>query len=416
MKAIINGKKLSGTVTVPSSKSIVHRMLICASLADAPTEIRFFGMSADITAAADCIRSLGGGVETTPDGFRVTPIVSTKIGEKLRCRESGTTLRLLLPVTAALGADASFMTEGRLADRPLSPLDSLMAEHGCTVSVEGRVVSCSGRLIGKDFSIDGGVSSQFVSGLLLTLPILGGGSVTVTGKCESRGYIDMTVAVMRKFGVNVSVDGGTYTVSGKYTSPGALTAEGDWSSAAFWAVASALGGKITLRGMNTDSLQGDRAVLRLLEEMGARVTEDEDGITVSADGGLHTARFDASDIPDIVPVMTAAALSADGITEIHGAARLRLKESDRIASTAQMIASCGGCVRELDDGLEITGSGRLKGGTVDACGDHRIAMSAAVLSILCDGAVTIDGAENVNKSYPDFWKDFAALGGDVSLE
>lgn len=416
MRAVINGRKLSGTVTVPSSKSEVHRMLICASLADEPTEILFSGMSADISATADCVISLGGNVAEIPDGFRVTPISSVTSGGELRCRESGSTLRFLLPVAAALGADASFVTEGRLFSRPLAPLDELMSSHGCEIVKDSGIVSCRGRMVENDFAIDGGVSSQFVSGLLMALPILGGGSVTVTGRCESRGYIDMTVDVMRRFGVEVKADGNVYSVNGKYKSPRSIMAGGDWSSASFWAVSSALGSNIDMCGLREDSLQGDKAVLTLLEEMGASVSSCNGDVAVSSCGALRPVSFDASNVPDLVPVMTVAALGADGLTEIHGVSRLRLKESDRIASTVGMIRSCGGDARETEDGIEIRGGKRLSGGTVDACGDHRIAMSAAVLSALCDGSVTVLGAESVSKSYPDFWRDFEALGGEVELD
>ncbi len=425
MKATIKGKSLSGVVTVPSSKSQVHRALICAALADIPTEIRFYGRSNDIIATADCMRSIGATVDSESFGFRVSPITRNSIirGAMLRCSESGSTLRFLLPVVAALGADASFFTEGRLSERPLAPLDSLLEDNGCSIVRDKNIISCLGKFFGNssenNFSIDGGVSSQFISGLLMALPIIGGGRITVTGKCESKGYINMTVDVMKKFSVSVKERDNVYTVSGSYKSPRKLTAEGDWSSATFWATADALGSNITLSGMDGNSLQGDVAALSLLEKMGASFSfNPSDGAIekTSEEYFLHGIEFDASDIPDAVPAMAVAACGAEGITEIKGASRLRLKESDRLATVSEMISACGGRVVEHDDGLSVYGCGRLSGGRVNAHGDHRIAMSAAVLSLICDGEVVIDGAETVSKSYPDFWNDFAALGGDVILE
>lgn len=321
MKAIIKGGRLYGSVSVPSSKSHVHRVLICAALADSPTEIYFSGRSNDITATANCIRSLGGGVENLPNGFHVSSITEKNItcGEMLRCSDSGATLRLLLPVAAALGSNASFFTEGRLFERPLSPLDSLLEENGCSIVRDKNVISClgkfSGDTSGNEFSIDGGVTSQFISGLLMTLPIIGGGKLTVTGRCESKGYINMTVDVMRKFGVSISEKNGIYTVSGTYKSPGRLYAEGDWSSATFWAVANALGSNITLSGMDGNSLQGDSTVLNLLEKMGASFSfNTSDGAIekTSTEYYLHGIEFDASDITDAVPAMAVAACGAGG--------------------------------------------------------------------------------------------------------
>ena len=400
MTATIIPAPLRGAVRAIASKSAAHRLLICAAFADAETEIVCPDTSKDIEATIDCLNSLGAGIVRRGTSLFVSPIAGTRKNAALDCGESGSTLRFMLPVCCALGAGASIRMHGRLPERPLSPLWEELTAHGAEIShPERETLLISGAASGRDWSIDGGVSSQFVSGILFSLPLIGGGELAVTGRAESSGYIDMTVSAMLKFGVNVVKTERGYAVSGAYRTPGRAEVEGDWSNAAFWLAAAELcGGEVTCTGLDDASGQGDRAVRDILPALG---------------GGCVV---DARDIPDLVPILAVTASLRRGDTTFINAGRLRLKESDRISSTCAMINSLGGSAEETADGIAVHGTGSLCGGTVDSCGDHRIAMCAAIASIGCTGRVRVLGAECTQKSYPQFWRDFADLGGKVSME
>ena len=342
--------------------------------------------------------------------------------------ESGSTLRFLLPVAGALGADTSFAMKGRLSSRPLSPLDEELRAHGCALSPQGsNPLQLQGQLSGGTFTIRGDVSSQFISGLLFALPLLhSGGDIRITGILESKPYVDMTIAALSEYSISVAdgTDFEGYTVAGgqTYQSPGTVRVEGDWSNAAFWLCAGALATAqctgavgnhpMTVTNLDHESLQGDRRILALLERFGARVTRGESSAAV-VPGMLQGIIIDAGDIPDLVPVLAAVASVAGGETVITNAGRLRLKESDRLKTVAGTLSTLGADINETADGLLIRGKTSLHGGTVDACGDHRIAMTAAIASVACCRPVTVRNAEAVNKSYPDFFKDLTALGGTI---
>ena len=380
---------LSGEMPAIASKSMAHRLMICAALAKEQTEISCATTSKDMEATAACLSAM-------------------KRGGLLPCGESGSTLRFLLPVAAALGLSAEFHMEGRLPQRPLFPLDRELESHGIVLSrPQEDILAVSGQLQPGAYTLPGDVSSQYISGLLLALPLLDAPStLTVTGKVESAPYIEMTLSAMSTFGVTAEKKENTYyIVPQTYRSPGALTVEGDWSNAAFWLCAGALGKPVTVTGLNTESLQGDKAVCEILARFGAKVEQAADRVTVSP-APLTAVDIDASEIPDLVPVLAVVAAAAEGTTKIYNAGRLRLKESDRLETVARMLTALGGKVEELADGLVITGIG-LTGGTVDSCNDHRIAMAAAIASVLCPVKVT--GANAVEKSYPAFWEDIERL-------
>ena len=416
MDMTVRAGRFGGVIPAIASKSCAHRMLICAALGQAPGSIVCKTVSDDILATAACLRALGAGIEKTPDGFAVTPIDRAHLPENARpdAGESGSTLRFLVPVAAALGAKCEFFMHGRLPERPLSPLRELLEENGVTLSPAGsNPLAVSGRLTGHDFSLPADVSSQFLSGLLFALPLLGGGTLTMTGRVESGSYLDLTVDALRRYGVSVSRDGMKFTVSGDYRARAGEVVEGDWSNASVWLCAGAIGpAPVTVTGLRQDSAQGDRAVLDILSRFGARVFWAGDAVTVSP-GKLTGIEFDASDIPDLVPVLSAVACRASGRTVIRGASRLRIKESDRLAATADVLGHLGAAISETPDGLVIDGGRPLSGGTVNAWNDHRIAMTAAAAALLASGSVTITGAQAVNKSYPAFFEDFAALGGET---
>ena len=385
---------LSGGIAAIPSKSAAHRLYICAALADWPTEISCQGTSKDIEATKACLAAMKNG-ETL-----------------LRCGESGSTLRFLLPVAAALGLEVDFKMEGRLPDRPLAPLDEQLTAHGVTLSrpVAHDLLHVSGRLAPGDYVLPGNVSSQYISGLLFALPLLDGAStLTVTGKVESAPYIAMTLDALAQFGVRPKLAGNVYTISPTpYTSPGRACVEGDWSNAAFWLCAGAIGQSVTVTGLDPDNLQGDKAVFDILRRFGAKTAKNGSDFTVSP-GNLSAIDIDAAAIPDLVPVLSVVAAAAQGTTRIYNAGRLRIKESDRIKTVCSLLTNLGAHVEETPDGLLIHGGKPLEGGTVDSANDHRIAMAAAVASILCQGTVTVTGAEAVAKSYPKFWEDFENL-------
>lgn len=414
MTVTVSGHTLAGTATAPASKSVLHRQLICAALADCPTVIEGITLSQDIQATVDCLRSLGASIALEDTRLSVIPISAATPAAVLNCGESGSTLRFLLPIAAAFGS-AQFIGRGRLAQRPLSPLYELLCENGCTLSPQGAFpLMLHGRLTRNRFVINGGVSSQFISGLLLAAPLLKREvTVEVTGTVESRPYIDLTLAAMRSFGVAVAETGTVFTVpaGSRYRSPGTVTTEGDWSNGAFWLVAGAIAADsaLTVAGLNSQSLQGDRAIAALLRQAGLTLTQTPAGLSLSG-VPTHPLVVDASQIPDLVPILAVLAAGIPGRSVIGNARRLRLKESDRLTSVCAMITALGGTAKTDADSLTIDGTGCLRGGTVDACNDHRIAMAAAVAACLCEMPVTITGAQAVQKSYPCFYKELAERG------
>jgi len=414
-----------GTVKAIASKSEAHRLLICAALADGETFVSCPSRSEDIDATARCLQALGAGVEYGQSGFAVSPVKRDQGNagrpHALDCGESGSTLRFLLPVCGALGASADLHMGGRLPERPLSALFDEMVSHGCTLSGQGRSpLKCEGRLKNGTYALPGNISSQFVSGLLFALPLLPGDSmIRVTGQLESRPYVDMTLDALRLFGVEVTEDEtNVFCVRGgqQFHSPKTATAGGDWSNAAFWLVAGAIGkSDITCTGLDLRSRQGDRAIVELLSRYGARVDCLNGAVTVSP-GSLRGMVIDAGDTPDLVPVLAAAASVAEGKTIIRNAGRLRIKESDRLHTVAVSLSGLGADIAETEDGLVINGKNALAGGETQSFGDHRIAMTAAVLSSACTGAVIIHDAQAVRKSYPGFFDDFSsALGGGYEI-
>ena len=412
MNRIVLPGARSGSVTVPASKSQAHRLLICAALGVRETLIRCDGISDDIAATVRCLNALGANIEETAEGLRVLPRTAPTEEAVLPCGESGSTLRFLLPILGALGQTGVFRMEGRLPQRPLEPLNGLCCGMGMTIRKEGPLLFCEGQLRPGSYEIPGDISSQYVSGLLMALPLLPGESrLRVTGKVESADYIAMTEDALLKSGLRWEKEGWDYRIPGGQTPlpPPEMTVERDWSAAAFFLVMGALSpAGITLRGLDTASRQGDRRVLSILREFGAELAEGPEGVTVRR-GKLRGIGLDASQIPDLVPVLSVLAAAAAGETTIAHAERLRLKESDRLQTTAAMLRALGADADQTEDGLRITGGKTLAGGVADAAGDHRIAMSAAAAAAASEGAVTVLGAECVKKSYPRFWEDLEAL-------
>ena len=409
-----------GTLKAIASKSAAHRLLICAAFADGETTVRCEELNEDIEATVRCLCALGATVTREAPFYRVSPVKKLNRHATLNCGESGSTLRFLVPVVCMLGADAAFLQSGRLPQRPLSPLREELERCGASLSEAGsNPLRCTGKLTGTDFTISGGVSSQFLSGLLFALAVSGQrGSLRVEGTLESAPYVQLTVDALARFGVTVKRTEWGYTIDQNQGlhSPGEVFVEGDWSNAAFGLCLGAIGKKpITVSGLDLCSAQGDREILSLLRRFGARVEEEGDRVTVSP-APLTGIEINAAQIPDLVPILATVASVAKGKTTITGAARLRLKESDRLSTVRQMLSALGATVTETDDGLIIDGTERLRGGRTSSFGDHRIAMSAAVASVACESAVTVEGAESAAKSYPTFWEDLKRLGMSPNQE
>ena len=418
MNIAVRPGPLRGRVEIPASKSVAHRAMIAAALADRSTEIVLNAVNDDLTATAACLNALGAACERTDFGYRIVPVAQEKNAcgaaenasgatdlceiasfPTLDCGESGSTLRVLLPVAAALGREARFVGHGRLPERPHDVLLDAMAEHGAAADARRLPLQLHGRLRGGTFALPGNVSSQYITGLLLALPLCTGDSVIhLTTRLESAPYVDLTLRALADFGIRSEVlpDGWRIPGGQRYHSPGRVVVEGDWSGAAFWLAANALGSRVECGNLDEASAQGDRAIRPLLNRLGSEI--------------------DVSECPDLLPALAVAAAGFPGRTALVGAARLRLKESDRLASVAALLRALGCAVDEGAESLTIHGGAPLTGGTVDGCGDHRIVMAAAVAATAASSPVTILGAQAVAKSYPDFFRDFEALGGNLIVQ
>ncbi len=391
MNMKITPARLSGTVPAVASKSYAHRALIAAAFAEAPTEIILNTSSQDIEATVNCIKALGGRIEKTGTGLKVYPVEEVADKTVLDCGESGSTARFLIPVAAVIGTETIFEGHGRLPERPQKDLVEAITKGGASASADTLPMTVYGGMKPGVYEIAGDISSQYITGLLFAMALLEGESeIVLTSPLQSAPYVDMTLQVLGDFGVKTEKTEKGYRIQGgKITSPGTYTVEGDWSNAAFWLVAARMGCEVTVSGLNNNSLQGDKDILTQMWQK----------------------EIDASQIPDLVPILAVGAAAREGRTVIYNAERLRIKESDRLTAVAENLKALGARVNERPDGLEIFGTGRLRGGTVKGCGDHRIVMAMAIAACVCKNPVIIEGAQAVEKSYPGFFEDFIMLGG-----
>jgi len=415
MNRTIQPGPLCGTIPVIPSKSDAHRLLIAAALSDQPTELTLRCSSQDIDATISCLEAIGAHIERHEGSVIVTPVEKPPVQAVLDCGESGSTLRFMLPVAAAVCSRASFNGHGRLPDRPIGELCTAMGENGVSFSSDRLPLETSGLLGGGIYRLPGGISSQYITGLLLALPATGQDSqIILTDTLRSAAYVDITLNVLSRFGIQVEKkENGFYIPGGqRYRSPGKIAVDGDWSNGAFILAAGAIGGQVTVTGLAQDSPQGDKAVVELLRRMGAQVTADNDRVTVSP-GTLRGCEIDIDPTPDLLPALAVVAAFAEGDTHFVNGARLRIKESDRLTACTQLLRDLGGEAEETADSLIVHGTG-LTGGTTDGCNDHRIVMAAALAAAGCRKPVTITGSEAVNKSYPGFFEDLKALGGNCA--
>lgn len=395
---------LSGTVDAPPSKSAAHRAILCAALSQGTSEIKNIAYSQDILATISAVRALGATVEESGDTLTITGAAFDKTlsGTDIFCNESGSTLRFIIPLALSLGGSFSVSGAGRLMQRPLDDYFRICDEKGIRYEKGESKVSFRGKLTGGAFALSGNVSSQYITGLLLALPLLPEDSkIHITTPVESVGYLDLTLDMMKRFGieVEVSADYREYTIRGNQRyMPQNITVEGDYSQAAFYLVANEIGSNIFVTGLDLSSVQGDKAILSIIRKM-------------HEDTNIRT--IDVSQVPDLVPILSVLAAKSDGITRIVGAARLRLKESDRLHAVATELTKLGADIKEFEDALEIRGNCAFTGGSVDSHNDHRIAMSLAIAATAANGEVVISGADSVKKSYSDFWEKFTELGGVI---
>ena len=411
----------TGTIAAIPAKAHAHRAIICAALANSGSTIHLSRTSKDIDATMASMRALGAQVDYQDQVITIKPGPAPSKGQILP-HESGTTLRLLLPVAASICPEVDVDAKGRLPERPLEPLMGQMKEHGVSFSQAKPPFTMTGKLTAGSYAMVGNVSSQFFSGLLLAAPQVGATTVESMGKLESRDYVSLTINTMKDFGVTVESDTNdkgddrfTIPAGSHFQGQRDYAIEGDWSNAAIWVVAAALTGQaLTITGLNKDSIQADRRIMAIVESTGSHLQWEGNNLTVSgkATQPLHV---DLGQCPDLLPVMAALACGIDGESSFVNGARLRIKESDRLEAVAALVRDLGGSVRLEGDDMYIQGTGRLVGGTVDCQNDHRLVMAGTLAALIAEEPVQLKDSQAITKSYPDFFDDWNALGGNAHV-
>lgn len=415
--------KLEGNVKIPPSKSMAHRAVICAALSDGVSKISNVEFSDDIIATVNAMRALGAVINEEGDhlevkGVNFKNIIPTREFERVvDCNESGSTLRFLIPIALVFEGVTRFIGRGNLGKRPLDTYYNIFDEQKIEYQYkEGELdLLISGMLKPGEFKVRGDISSQFITGLLFALPLLDGDSkIVITTEFESKGYIDLTLSAMKDFGIEIiNNDYKEFTIKGNQNYIARdYRVEGDYSQGAFFLVADALKSDVNILDLKEDSLQGDREVIDVLERMGMRIERDNNSISGKIEGQLKSTVIDGSQCPDIIPILALAASLSDGKTEIINAERLRIKECDRLSAVTSELNKLGAKIEEKQDGLVIEGVKSFKGNVeVWSHKDHRIAMTLAIASTMCDEEIILKDYECVSKSYPNFFDDFKQLGG-----
>ena len=424
MKSIlIMPKRLSGDINIPPSKSLCHRAIICAGLASGKSMLENIEYSDDIAATISAMRSFGIEIdEVKLSNNRGNLIVrghrldKTK-NNKIDCNESGSTIRFLIPIAGLVNETIRFTGRGKLTERPLDIYYKIFDKQCLEYkNNDGKLpLDIKGRLQPGMYELRGDVSSQFITGLLFALPLLDEDSkIIITTELESKGYVDLTLVMLKKYGIDIINNGyKEFYIKGNQNYKAVdYNVEGDFSQAAFWIVAGILGGDIGCKPLDINTLQGDKAILDIVQKMGADI-EVEDSVIRVKQKKTTGITIDVSQCPDLVPILAVLGALSNGTTKIINASRLRIKESDRLKAISTELTKLGADIKELEDELIINGKDRLKGGTVEGWNDHRIVMALAIASIRCDNSVIINGSKAVNKSYPMFFNDFRMLGGII---
>lgn len=408
MDVKITPSKLSGTVEIPSSKSFAHREIICASLSKGTSIISGVSFSKDIYATLSAMESLGAEYTIQNDTITIKGISTPKDTATIDCCESGSTLRFIIPIVSALGVSATLKGQGRLPERPITPFIRELPKKNVFFDYNNTMpFSMSGRLQSGTFELEGDISSQFITGLLFALPLLSGNSkIVMTSPLQSKPYVDMTIQSMANYGVEVQETDYGYSIQGNQEyKPLNHKVEGDYSQSAFFYVANAIGNNIILQNLLKNSIQGDKTIVEICEK----------SCYNRNDNRLNAYTINATDIPDLVPILAVLGCFGDSTSKIVGAERLKIKESDRLIATADALNRIGGKVTPTDDGLIVEPIEHFIGGTVDGFGDHRIVMATAIASTRSTGDITIIGANAIEKSYPNFFRDFKNLGGKINV-
>lgn len=420
----IHPARCCGTVRVPPSKSMAHRALLCAAFADGVSTLSGITGSEDMEATLGALEALGCKVEREGDVCRVTGCGgfprNLPEGVAVDCRESGSALRFLIPVFALGPQTTVFTGHGRLMERSQSVYERLFAQRGLLFEKKDGALVVRGPLESGDYELSGNVSSQFITGLLYALPLLPGASrILIKPPFQSRGYVDLTLQMLRRFGVRAWFEG-EYTLiipGGQRYTAADYAVEGDYSQCAFFAVLAALQGGIRLTNLRPDSLQGDRVILDILRRCGARFTEEADCVSFDA-APISGAEIDVGDCPDLAPILSVMGMYADGQTKLRNAARLRDKESDRIEAMETELRKLGVSVSSTHDSMTIPGCAGVPAfaeTTVYGHNDHRIVMSLAVAATLGSAPLVIEDAQAIRKTYPDFFEVLASIGGRIEV-
>ena len=419
-KIRIKSKKIEGTVSVPPSKSMAHRAVICAALAKGKSIISNLDLSDDIIATINAMKSLGASIEDL--GNKSFLIDGSKTFENkeddivVDCNESGSTLRFIVPISIAKENKVKFVGRGNLGKRPLDIFYEIFDRQKIDYSCEKNVLNLdiNGKLKGEIFKVAGNVSSQFISGLMFTLPLLENDSkIVITTELESKGYLDLTLAMLKSFGIEViNKEYKEFIIKGKQEyNAFDYEVEGDYSQAAFYLSAGAIGNKVAIKNLDLYSLQGDKEVIKILEDLGNRLVIENKALSIKQCEEEESI-IDGKGCPDVIPVITVVAALTKGTTKIINAGRLRIKECDRLHAITTELNKLGANITEFEDGLVIEGVETLKGGEVSSYDDHRIAMSMAIASTRCEEDLILENPACVSKSYPNFWEDFKMLGGE----
>lgn len=414
MKLTVKSDNICGTARMPSSKSAAHRAIIAAAIAKGTSRISGVTLCDDVKATLNGVCALGANVRFDSDDILITGIENAPQSAEIDCVESGSTVRFLIPLAATYGVNATFVGHGRLPERPLDDIIDALTPHGIScvqLTQKSLPLSISGISDGSEYRIAGNISSQYLTGLLLS-SCVHGGEIKLSTDLESAPYVDMTVDMIRRFGGSVSVENGKYTVSGSLQARD-IYVEGDWSSAAFLFEAAALGGEVNISGLDEKSYQGDKKCAEIFRKIGADVNF-RDGIYNVRKNQIRPFDLDASQVPDLVPAIAVTLAFADGKSLIYNARRLRIKESDRLKAVADNLEKMGIKTELTDDSLTVFG-GIPHSAEIDSFNDHRIAMAFSAAAVAINGGITVNGAQSVAKSFPDFYKVFNSVGGDVSV-
>lgn len=410
---------VSGTVSVPPSKSFMQRAVACAVLSDCETNIIHPSLSADGRAALGLAAGLGADVRTQGEKVSIRP--GCREPEKiLNARESGLSLRMFASIAARLPLAVTIEASGTLRHRPVGMMENSFRQLGVLIESNDGLppIYVKGPLHGGEVDVDGALTSQFLSGLLIALPACSGNSKIRVSNLTSRPYVEMTLSVLKSFGVQWQVETGTPTVfrtiGGQRFCCPEFNVPGDWSSAAGILIVGAIAGSVTVRGLPQDRLQGDRAVLEVLKKVGAFVSVSENLVRVSKNH-LDAFQVDITHCPDLVPVLVALAAHCRGESTITGTSRLKFKESDRALVLQREFGKLGAEINLTEDVMRITGS-PLHSGHVDASGDHRIAMALTIAALGAEGLLEINGVDCLDKSYPGFFEDLTRIGVRIEMD